>query len=106
MLNATLVMQMPTIEPAVLPGQPANGSQGTIVATPIGYMLAASPPFPDTVVFPDIPQQQVKLQGLLMQCLAVAPCRRWDSVSALKCTLAYQSIPCNIKIKPANHRSC
>jgi hypothetical protein len=55
----SIVLQMPTTEPAVLPGQPANSSQANIVATPISSMLAASPRFPTTVVLLDTPGQQV-----------------------------------------------
>lgn len=53
-------VQMPTVEPATIAAQSSNSStQTAIVATPIATMVDASPPFPTTVTFPDMPLQQV-----------------------------------------------
>lgn len=57
---ALYVVQMPTTEPVKIAAQSSNSSSQTaIVATPIAAMADASPPFPTTVTFPDIPLQQV-----------------------------------------------
>ncbi|CAL8465181.1 g4716 [Coccomyxa elongata] len=57
--NGGTLSQMPTVEPATIAAQSSNSSNQTaIVATPIAAMVDASPPFPTTVTFPDMPLQQ------------------------------------------------